>query len=102
MLGNKTWPQWIGDYERSHRHPLNRLTHALGIPMIALSLPLLAFGPWFSVLLWVGVVLFVVGWVLQFIGHVAERRPPEFFRDWRFLLVGLRWWLEKYGRRLRG
>jgi uncharacterized membrane protein YGL010W len=39
--------------------------------------------------------LFVAGWVLQFIGHLAEGKPPEFFRDWRFLLVGLRWWVSK-------
>jgi hypothetical protein len=24
-----------------------------------------------------------------------EGRPPEFFKDWRFLLVGLRWRLKK-------
>lgn len=34
----------------------------------------------------------VGGWVFQFIGHAAEGKPPEFFRDWRFLFVGLRWW----------
>jgi uncharacterized membrane protein YGL010W len=39
--------------------------------------------------------LFVVGWVFQFIGHIYEKKPPEFFKDWRFLLVGLRWWFAK-------
>jgi len=39
--------------------------------------------------------MFVVGWVLQFVGHAAEGKPPEFFHDWRFLFVGLRWWLAK-------
>ena len=34
-------------------------------------------------------------WVLQFVGHYYEGKPPEFFHDWRFLLVGLRWWLAK-------
>lgn len=38
---------------------------------------------------------FLSGWVLQFIGHAFEGKPPEFFRDWRFLLVGLTWWLRK-------
>jgi hypothetical protein len=33
--------------------------------------------------------------VLQFIGHFVEGKPPEFFKDWRFLFVGLRWWLAK-------
>jgi uncharacterized membrane protein YGL010W len=40
-------------------------------------------------------LLFVAGWVLQFIGHWFEGEPPEFFKDWRFLFVGLRWWLAK-------
>ena len=39
--------------------------------------------------------LFVVGWVLQFLGHWVEGKPPEFFKDWRFLFVGLRWWIAK-------
>jgi hypothetical protein len=41
------------------------------------------------------IVLFIAGWVLQFIGHAVEGKPPEFFSDWRFLFVGLRWWLAK-------
>jgi uncharacterized membrane protein YGL010W len=39
--------------------------------------------------------LFVIGWILQFVGHYVEGKPPEFLRDWRFLFVGLRWWLAK-------
>jgi uncharacterized membrane protein YGL010W len=39
--------------------------------------------------------LFVAGWVLQFVGHAFEGKPPEFLQDWRFLLVGVRWWLAK-------
>ena len=39
--------------------------------------------------------LFVVGWVFQFIGHAFEGKPPEFFKDWRFLFVGLSWWFAK-------
>ena len=46
--------------------------------------------------LWpVPLAMFVVGWALQFAGHAVEGKPPEFFRDWRFLLVGLRWWVAK-------
>ncbi len=39
-----------------------------------------------------GLALFVVGWIFQFVGHFFEGKPPEFFKDPRFLLVGLRWW----------
>jgi uncharacterized membrane protein YGL010W len=44
---------------------------------------------------WPALALFVVGWIFQFIGHAVEGKPPEFFKDWRFLFVGLRWWLAK-------
>ena len=38
MLGGKTWDQWIEEYSQSHQHPVNRLTHSIGIPMIAVSI----------------------------------------------------------------
>ena len=43
----------------------------------------------------VPVALFVAGWIFQFVGHGFERKPPEFFKDPRFLFVGLRWWFAK-------
>ena len=42
--------------------------------------------------LWFSVVLFVVMWILQFIGHKIEGKKPSFFEDLRFLLVGPAWW----------
>ena len=46
--------------------------------------------------LWpVAAITFVIGWLFQFIGHAFERKPPEFLKDWRFLFVGLRWWIAK-------
>lgn len=96
MLGNRTWEEWIARYARSHEHPLNRACHTIGIPLIALSLPLFVVVALFARGWWmVPAALFVVGWVFQFIGHAVEGKPPEFFHDWRFLLVGLRWWLAK-------
>ncbi len=63
--------------------------------MIAVSL-LVAIAALFIGGLWPwALALFVVGWVFQFIGHIYEKKPPEFFKDWRFLLVGLRWWFAK-------
>jgi|SRR5277367_201919 len=95
MLGNRSWNDWIAQYSASHRNPVNRACHTLGIPLIALSLvltPLVALnrGIW-PILL----AMFVGGWILQFVGHAFEGKPPEFFRDSRFLLVGLRWWWAK-------
>jgi uncharacterized membrane protein YGL010W len=95
MLGNRTWDQWIAQYSASHQHPLNRLCHTIGIPLIALSLPLLVMAPFVRGIWLISVTLFVAGWVFQFIGHAVEGKAPEFFHDWRFLLVGLRWWVAK-------
>jgi uncharacterized membrane protein YGL010W len=95
MFGSRSWDEWIDQYSRSHQHPVNRLCHTIGIPLIALSLPLFALAPFIGGLWPVPAVLFAVGWALQFAGHVAEGKPPEFFSDWRFLLVGLRWWVAK-------
>ncbi|HEX6434171.1 MAG TPA: DUF962 domain-containing protein [Gemmatimonadales bacterium] len=95
MLGGRSWGEWIALYSKSHQHPVNRFCHTLGIPLIALSLPLglvALFIPGF----WpVPLSMFLIGWALQFVGHAFEGKPPEFFRDWRFLLVGLRWWVAK-------
>ena len=95
MMGGRTWNEWIDEYSESHQDPINKLTHIFGIPMIALSLLLIPVsfiedGMWLKVL-----VLFVLGWILQFIGHYFEGKPPEFMKDYRFLFVGLRWWFKK-------
>jgi uncharacterized membrane protein YGL010W len=100
MLGNRSWPSWIAQYAESHQHPLNRLTHTIGIPMILVSLPIMLAGILSTQALWIGVFLFILGWVLQFLGHAIEGKPPEFFSDWRFLLVGTRWWMEKIRGRI--
>jgi uncharacterized membrane protein YGL010W len=110
MLGQKPMSQWVEEYGHSHQHPVNRVCHTFGIPMIAISV-LLAIG--MSALhltgtagtvtrmgWWLAGGLFVAGWVLQFVGHAIEGKPPEFFRDWRFLFVGLRWWVAKMGGRV--
>lgn len=91
---------WINRYERSHRHPVNRLCHTIGIPLIVLSL-LLGIAAIVVPALWLPALgLFLAGWVLQFIGHAVEGKPPEFFSDWRFLFVGVRWWLMKVSGRV--
>ncbi|HEY1657948.1 MAG TPA: DUF962 domain-containing protein [Candidatus Sulfotelmatobacter sp.] len=95
MPGNRTSEQWICQYATSHQHPVNRSCHTLGIPMILLSLAFFVFSIFRHNLWFYGVVLFVIGWILQFVGHAFERKPPEFFSDWRFLFVGVRWWWAK-------
>jgi uncharacterized membrane protein YGL010W len=95
MLGDKPWHEWIAQYGRSHQHPVNRFCHTLGIPLIVVSLPLFLLALFVPRLWPVPLALFGVGWIFQFVGHAFERKAPEFFHDWRFLLVGLRWWIAK-------
>ena len=95
MLGSRPMSEWIRQYAESHQHPVNRWCHTLGIPMIVVSLALTAVAVVWPALWLPAAVLFVSGWVLQFIGHAVEGKPPEFFKDWRFLFVGVRWWLAK-------
>lgn len=94
-LGGRSWEDWIEEYSKGHQNKWNQLTHKFGIPMITISLLLLIPSLFIDGLWKVALTLFLLGWVLQFIGHAIERKPPEFFKDWRFLLVGLRWWFAK-------
>ena len=64
-------------------------------PLIVLSLPLLLAAVWVAGLWPFALGMFLVGWAFQFLGHAVEGKPPEFLRDWRFLFVGLRWWIAK-------
>jgi uncharacterized membrane protein YGL010W len=77
---------FIENYQAKHRHPLNKLAHSVGIPLIVISLPLFFFNRRWAP------GLFIVGWVFQFIGHAIEGNRPAFFRNPFYLLVGP-WWL---------
>jgi len=95
MLGGRTNEQWIAQYASSHQHPVNRICHTLGIPAILISLGLLLISIFVHRLWFYALALFLAGWTLQFIGHAFEHKEPEFFHDWRFLFVGVRWWWAK-------
>jgi uncharacterized membrane protein YGL010W len=95
MMGGRSWEAWIADYGQSHQNRVNKITHLFGIPMIAVSIPLFAVSVFVAGLWPWALGLFAAGWALQFIGHAFEGKPPEFFKDWRFLFVGLRWWVAK-------
>ena len=95
MFAGRPSEEWVAQYSTSHRHPVNRACHTLGIPTILISLGafiVTIFVHW----LWAYALgLFLLGWALQFVGHAFERKEPEFFHDWRFLFVGVRWWWAK-------
>lgn len=95
MLGPYSSEQWVARYARSHQHPVNRACHTYGIPTILVSLAVFLAAFLYHPLWVVALVLFIAGWILQFVGHAFEGKPPEFFHDWRFLFVGVRWWWAK-------
>lgn len=45
-------------------------------------------------------VLFVLMWVLQFVGHKIEGKKPSFLEDLRYLLVGPAWWWVHWLKRM--
>lgn len=86
----------IENYKKLHQHPVNQITHAIGIPMIVVSLIVVFFN-------WkIGLVLFVLGWIFQFVGHLFEGKPPAFFSNPKYLLVGPAWLVQKGVRKIRG
>ncbi len=82
-----------------------RLSRHLGLAMIGLFivLALITSGLYgwlgFSGLLWLAVVLFVLAWVGQFIGHHFEQQRPSFLTDLAYLLIGPAWLMGKILRR---
>lgn len=45
-----------------------------------------AYVPW-----WLAIVIFIIGWIFQFAGHVYEGRKPAFLTNLVHLLVGPLW-----------
>jgi uncharacterized membrane protein YGL010W len=95
LMRPRTGQQWLTEYADSHRHPINRFCHTIGIPLV-LGGVLLGVASLLASWLWpLAAGSFLVGWVFQFVGHAYEGKPPEFTKDPRFLFVGVRWWWAK-------
>jgi uncharacterized membrane protein YGL010W len=80
---------FIDNYKSKHQHPLNRLCHLIGIPMITISWPLFFFN-WRWAL-----ALFVGGWLLQFAGHAIEGNRPAFFQNPIYFFIGPWWFVRR-------
>jgi len=78
----------LNDYEQNHQSLVCKASHAVGIPLIAVSIPMLLFRPKRAL------ALFGLGWVLQFAGHAVEGKPPKFFEGAEYFLAGLVWWFD--------
>jgi uncharacterized membrane protein YGL010W len=81
--------QMMAKYREDHQNPVNRTLHSIGIPMIVASLPVILAAPP------IGITMFVVGWILQFVGHAFEGKMPSFFSDPKYLLIGPMWFYKK-------
>ena len=73
-----------------------RLSRRLGMGLLLYNLLML----WITAMieqtspfpLWqVAVVVFILAWIGQFVGHIYEGKRPSFFKDLQFLLIGPAW-----------
>ena len=90
-------------YRLKHQHPLNRLTHVIGIPTIVVSIafPLFAWFAW-GVLAWKEwLILSAVGWAFNFWGMRLRGISPPFFAIPVDLIVGPLYFLRLPLLRLR-
>jgi uncharacterized membrane protein YGL010W len=76
----------------------SRISWSITIGMALFTLLCIALILWheatFSVELWkTALVVFVIAWIGQFVGHKIEGQKPSFFEDIQFLLIGPAWLL---------
>ncbi|MGE3807999.1 MAG: DUF962 domain-containing protein [Gemmataceae bacterium] len=57
----------LKNWRKRHRHPFNFWIHLIGIPLAVAGVGLLCFGEW----RW-GLAGFVLGYFLQWLGHLVE------------------------------
>lgn len=67
------------------------LSWQLALVMALQSLLMLWVLSLMPVVFWPSVIIFVLAWVGQFIGHQVEGKKPSFFKDLQFLLIGPVW-----------
>lgn len=75
---------------------------ALGMVVVIFGLVyLLNWSNGLSIPLWqISVAMFVLAWIVQFIGHNIEGKKPSFFKDIQFLMIGPLWLLSFVYKRL--
>ena len=88
---------WAYDWQLSNKLSIGLLLIFVGVVFLNRWL-----GDTYGVrnLFLLGVGVFVVAWIGQFIGHKIEGKRPSFFTDLVYLLVGPMWTLNKLYARL--
>ncbi|MBF7146705.1 Mpo1-like protein [Bacillus toyonensis] len=80
-------------YRDDHQHPMNKFFHFIGIPRIITSIFIL-FVNWK-----LGLSLFILGWIFQFVGHAIEGKKPTFLSNPAYLVVGPIYFFKKVLKR---
>lgn len=93
MLGGRPRKELLAIYVADHQNPTNKRLHMFGIPAVFVAVLLWLAAPFVpGAWLWAA-ILTVIGVALQMIGHRFEGKPPSATSDWRFLLIGIGWWV---------
>jgi uncharacterized membrane protein YGL010W len=89
-------------YEAEHRHPVNRVLHAVGIPVIILSTAALI-SPWQPLGLSrkASLAVLAAGWGLLLAGHAVEGNRPAILRTPTAPFSALRWWARGLSKVIR-
>jgi uncharacterized membrane protein YGL010W len=95
------WNNLFEQYEASHTHPMNRLCHQIGIPLIIITTVVMIFDHNQLSNFSGAMAIWYIGWGFQFIGHAFERTLPEFLRNPIFLIVGPIYFVKKIIRKFR-
>mgnify|MGYP002633054495 CR=1 FL=1 len=78
------WTRQYAYYLNAHRHPMNRLTHLFGIPIIVGTLALGLYKKNWKIV----AVGQLVGWAFQLAGHGIEGNKPAFLGNPISFLMG--------------
>jgi Protein of unknown function (DUF962) len=67
LLERRPLRRALANWRQRHQHPFNFAIHLVGIPLAVAGAVMMGFLPWY----W-GVPAFVLGYLLQFVGHCVE------------------------------
>jgi len=68
----------LAEYRRQHSTKGCRIAHMIGVPLIALSVPISFFNKRLAT------TLFIIGWIFQFIGHIVyQHNKPMLLTEMR-------------------
>ena len=81
------------------------LSFSISVGMLAVSgaglLICYRFGNDLPMSVWkISLIIFVVSWIMQFVGHKIEGKKPSFFKDLQLFLIGPIWVLAKLYKKL--